>query len=174
VIPAYRDLLALASLMLTYPDDALCEARADVAAGLARLPSSRPARLLSGFAAWWASVDPADLRLDYVDSFDHHRQSALYVTYTEHGDDRTRGQALFELRRLYRDAGFEPTPDELPDFLPIVCQFVALAPSRAGREALAMAAPCVKSVSQVLAGRGSNYQAVLAAIGCIIEKGGRA
>jgi len=166
-----RDLLALAALMLAYPDDELCESRGDVATALAALPASRPAKMLADFAGWWADADPAALRLEYVDTFDNRRRTALYVTYAVHGDERTRGQALYDLKQLYAASGFEADTDELPDYLPMVCQFAALAPAEAGKQALEMARDGVTSVKQALENRGSKYGDVLAAIDWIIQKG---
>ena len=168
---ASRDLLALAALMLGYPDDALCESRDDVVDALATLPASKPARLLTDFATWWAGADPAALRLEYVDTFDNRRRTALYMTYAVHGDERTRGQALYDLKQLYAVAGFEATTDELPDYLPVVCQFAALAPAEAGSQALEMARDGVQAVKQALDDRGSRYGGVVAAIDWIIQKG---
>jgi len=168
---ANRDLLALAAVMLAYPDDALCSSRGDVVTALAGLPASKPAKLLAGFADWWAGADPAALRLEYVDTFDNRRRTALYVTYAVHGDERTRGQALYDLKQLYAEAGFETDTDELPDYLPMVCQFAALAPAEAGLAALGMARDGVQSVRQALEARGSKYGDVLAAIAWIIQKG---
>ncbi|MGH3123844.1 MAG: nitrate reductase molybdenum cofactor assembly chaperone, partial [Streptosporangiaceae bacterium] len=41
---------------------------------------------------------------------------------------RNRGMAMLAFTTAYRAAGFEPTSDELPDYLPMVLDFAALSP----------------------------------------------
>jgi nitrate reductase molybdenum cofactor assembly chaperone NarJ/NarW len=41
------------------------------------------------------------------------------------GDREDRGRALAELLEVYRQAGFEPAVNELPDFLPLMLEFWA-------------------------------------------------
>ncbi|MDR0783934.1 MAG: nitrate reductase molybdenum cofactor assembly chaperone [Propionibacteriaceae bacterium] len=172
-LAAYRDLLVIASLVLGYPDDSLCQERGQIAEALSALPSSRPRDLLVEFCDWWGAADPDQLRRDYVATFDTRRRSALYVTYLTYGDSRTRGQAIHEIKALYRQAGFEPAAEELPDYLPTVCQFVALAPSELGLAALSYARSAVQSIHEALVAKPSPYAGVLAAISSIIEKGAR-
>jgi nitrate reductase delta subunit len=158
-----RDLLALASLLLVYPDDQAIGQRQAVAAALAGLLGP-VARQLSGLAQWRLQADPHWLRLDYVARFDTRRRSCLDVTYCRHGDSRARGPALQGFVQLYRAAGFAPTTGELPDFLPLVLQFAALADPAAAERALALARPGVAVAARALARQGSQYAAGLAAV----------
>src|SRR5262249_33750154 len=59
---------------------------------------------------------------------DLRRRSALYLTYYRHGDTRRRGMALLAFKTAYRAAGLEPADAELPDYLPVVLDFAAVAP----------------------------------------------
>jgi nitrate reductase delta subunit len=68
----------------------------------------------------------------YVDAFDFSKQCSLHLTYHVHGDRRQRGVALLRLKEAYRAAGFDPPEDELPDYLPVLLEFAALAPREAG------------------------------------------
>ena len=68
----------------------------------------------------------------YVDAFDFSKQCSLHLTYHVHGDRRQRGLAMLKLKQAYRAAGFEPPGDELPDYLPLMLEFAALAPDDAG------------------------------------------
>ena len=128
--------LQVASLLLQYPDEARREAAAEVAAmDIAPVPAAaeRPLRRLCD---WYASCSLAELERAYVDAFDFTKQCSLHLTYHVHGDRRQRGLALLELKGAYRAAGFEPPAAELPDFLPLMLEFAAIAPEETGVELL--------------------------------------
>ncbi|MCL2483607.1 MAG: nitrate reductase molybdenum cofactor assembly chaperone [Propionibacteriaceae bacterium] len=170
-VPGYKDALALASVMLGYPDDSLCLQRASICQAVDQLPASSVATSLRTFAHWWVDADPFQMRQDYVTTFDTRRGAALYVTYLDHGDNGTRGVALYDIKHLYRANGFQPSDEELPDYLPTVCQFVALAPLEGALNALVMAREAVIGIHRNLARARSPYAPILAAIETIIEKG---
>jgi len=106
----------------------------------------------------------------YVATFDTRRSSTLYMTYLSCGDTRERGQALLDFKQLYRSVGFVPTDDELPDFLPTICQFAALAPQDVALEAWKMARLGIDYVREALVKQASPYAHILAAIAMIVEK----
>ena len=56
----------------------------------------------------------------------------LYLTFYGEGDKRERGTALLRLKRLYRAAGLPLAGTELPDYLPVMLEFAAAAPSGYG------------------------------------------
>ena len=128
--------LKLVSLLLQYPSEELREAAAE-ARELEIAPArGRQARQLHEFCGWYASRPVAELQRLYVDAFDFTKQCSLHLTYHVHGDRRQRGLALLGLKQAYRDAGLEPPEAELPDFLPLVLEFAALAPEDRGAELL--------------------------------------
>ena len=87
----------------------------------------RQARAAFGrFLAWLRATAPADVAQHYVQTFDLRRSCALYLTYYRYGDTRKRGLAMVAFKTAYRDAGFIPSEDELPDYLPMVLDFAAL------------------------------------------------
>jgi nitrate reductase delta subunit len=108
------------ALFLEYPDDELVAARIDIAA-------ETPPRLVR-FASWWAGAEPRDLRERYVADLDMRGATALYLTHHRFGDRRERGRALVALKRLYREAGWEPAHWELPDYLPLVLELASADP----------------------------------------------
>src|SRR5690606_13009732 len=89
-------------------------------------------RRLRELCGWYAGRRLGELERSYVDAFDFTKQCSLHLTYHVHGDRRQRGLALLELKSAYRAAGFEPPAAELPDFLPLMLEFAAIAPGAAG------------------------------------------
>ncbi|HEY7208208.1 MAG TPA: nitrate reductase molybdenum cofactor assembly chaperone, partial [Gaiellaceae bacterium] len=105
-----------------------------------------------------------ELAQAYVETFDLRRRTSLYLTYYLHGDTRKRGMALLRLKRLYAQAGLELAREELPDYLPLVLEFAALAPGDAGETLLREHRPELELLRANLHDAGSPYADVLEAL----------
>ncbi|MDN5929522.1 MAG: nitrate reductase molybdenum cofactor assembly chaperone [Pseudonocardia sp.] len=118
----------LASVLLQYPTAALFDGldTLDAAARGCRRASREP---LARFLGWLRATPPTEVAQHYVQTFDLRRRCALYLTYYRYGDTRKRGMAMLRYKIAYRNARFAPTDDELPDYLPLVLEFAALAPA---------------------------------------------
>ncbi|MDF9839321.1 MULTISPECIES: nitrate reductase molybdenum cofactor assembly chaperone [unclassified Paenibacillus] len=60
----------------------------------------------------------------YAATFDFQKDCALYMTYFKFEDAKERGQMLAKLKLLYEMFGLEMPEGELPDFLPLMCEFL--------------------------------------------------
>jgi nitrate reductase delta subunit len=126
----------LLSLLLQYPDERLLAARPDILDAVRELPSSPQKEALTRFCAYWADATPTALAQTYVETFDLQKRSGLYLSFYLYGDTRQRGMALLRLKRLYRAAGLILDGPELPDYLPVMLEFAAFAPSGYGETVL--------------------------------------
>lgn len=151
--------LKLLSLLLQYPTDELLAARGELAEA-----GAREGGPIARFAAWWSGEPADELRRAYVETFDFTRRNALYLTYHVHGDRRQRGVALLRLKQGYAAAGLELLDGELPDYLPVMLEFAALAPPEVGLAALAEARDALELVRTSLHGNGSPYALLLDAV----------
>lgn len=151
-----RERLKLLSLLLQYPTDELLAARGELAA-VAEGPIRR-------FAEWWAGEPATDLQRAYVETFDFTRRNSLYLTYHVHGDRRQRGVALLRLKQRYAAAGLDLLDGELPDYLPVMLEFAALAPPDVGFAALAESRDAIELVRASLHEAGSPYAWLLDAV----------
>ncbi len=117
----------LGSLLLQYPTVAVFDgiAELDAAIGLTAAASREPFRR---FVSWLGATSAEDVARHYVETFDLRRKCTLYLTYYRYGDTRKRGMSMLTFKAAYRGAGLDPTDDELPDYLPMVLDFAALAP----------------------------------------------
>ena len=158
--PPYK----LLSVLLRYPDAALAHARAEVAAAIAALPDSKSRRSLDAFDEYLAGADEVELAQGYVETFDLRRRTSLYLTYYLYGDTRRRGMALLRLRRLYSAAGLEAATGELPDYLPLMLEFAALAPDGFGETLLLEQRPALELLRAGLHDAGSPYAHLLDAL----------
>ena len=60
------------------------------------------------------------------------RRSGLHLTYHVNGDSRQRGLALLEIKTALPRGRVRPGGPELPDYLPVMLEFAALAPEPPG------------------------------------------
>lgn len=143
---ARRGVLLAAARLLAYPDRALCELLPEIEAYLRQPPASDAAVLLAGVAQRLRQLESAEREARYVATFDFDEAAALYLTAHELGDSRRRGRAMVELRALLRAVGFEQTTTELPDYLPLLLEFLAHVPPEAAAET--EAEPAAKSAAE--------------------------
>jgi len=168
-----RALRALGAL-LTYPDRDLVAALPEIAgviedtAPLGRAGKERLAALVAGLRRG----DPYEIEERYVALFDRGRATSLHLFEHVHGDSRERGQALVDLKQVYERAGFQLAPDELPDYLPAMLEYLSCRSAAEAREMLGDCAHVLRAVGERLAGRASGYAAVFdALLGLAGERG---
>jgi nitrate reductase delta subunit len=129
------EVFEIASLLLRYPEGGLLARDPDAAAAAAELPQRLRAPL-ERFLAHRRETPGIDLEREYVETFDTRRRCTLNVSYYLYGDTRRRGVALLRLKRMYAAAGLALGTDELPDHLPVMLGFAALAPPGYGEHVL--------------------------------------
>lgn len=112
------------ALLLDYPRARPAEDDAQLDAVVAGLPAELRDSL-GTFRERTSAMTLSELEAHYVQTFDLKRRCALYLTYYQAGDTRRRGMALVTFVEAYRAAGWEPEPDELPDYLPTVLELSA-------------------------------------------------
>ncbi len=159
-------LLRALSALLAYPDAQLRTALPEIADAIrsARaLDATRRCELLALADEIGASA-PLDAESRYVDLFDRGRRTSLNLFEHVHGDGRERGPAMLELRQRYLDAGFEPITADVPDHLPLLLEYLSCRDWRETRTTIGEIARVVRVLGNALAGRGSRYAAVMAAL----------
>ncbi|MCW7541622.1 nitrate reductase molybdenum cofactor assembly chaperone [Aquabacterium sp. A7-Y] len=159
------DALRALARLLCYPDDTLRHHLLDVAEVLSTCSALSPAarRGLSGLSAHLLHTDGLDVEAEYVDLFDRGRRTSLHLFEHVHGDSRDRGPAMIDLRQTYAAAGLYLADGELPDFLPVVLEFVSTQPPETARQFLAEMAHILNAIHSALTERCSPYAAVIAA-----------
>ncbi len=143
-----RAVWAVCSTLLDYPTAELLASLDDLEA---LVPGNQP---LGGVLSHLRSHDLRSLQEEYVETFDHTRRCALYLTYYAYGDTRRRGAALVQFKQAYRDAGAEWDEDcgELPDHLCAVLQLGATIDADAARRLLEEHRAGVEMLRLALAG----------------------
>jgi nitrate reductase delta subunit len=168
---AQRTLRVLARL-LSYPDAELGrhlgELR-DALHGERALSHSRRAELDTLMDSL-ARATALEAEAAYVELFDRGRATSLHLFEHVHGDSRDRGPAMIDLAQTYAQAGLHLGPNELPDYLPAVLEFVSTQPPREARAFLGEMAHILNAIFSALQQRQSPYASVL---GALIELAGQ-
>jgi nitrate reductase molybdenum cofactor assembly chaperone NarJ/NarW len=155
-----RETLLMASELLTYPDETLLGHLPDIERGVSSLPR-RVRHRLEEFLQHVRTSDLLSLQQEYVSTFDLQGGVILYLTYPRYQDDRARGQALVDLRQRYRAAGLDPDSRELPDYLPMVLEFLGMAEPDAARPVARDYVGTLKGIAATLRAKSSPYHHVM-------------
>lgn len=170
--PASISLRVLARL-LSYPDAALRghlpEMRQALLAEKA-LTTSRMAEL-DALMLHLQGGDALENEAEYVQIFDRGRSTSLHLFEHVHGDSKDRGPAMIDLAQTYEKAGLFLAPGEMPDYLPVVLEFVSTQPPKEARAFLSEMAHIFNAIFNALQGRKSAYASVL---GALLELSGEA
>jgi nitrate reductase delta subunit len=151
------------SLLLSYPEQPLLEQVPLILAAVAEL-DDEVRQPLTSFCEHVQATPLHQLQLDYVDTFDLRRRCCLYLTYFSHGDTRKRGMALLRFSHAYSTSGLEFAGGDLPDHLPVVCEFAATGDHELGLRLLAESRAGLELISAALREAESPYLAVLDAV----------
>lgn len=160
----------LASVLLQYPTTALFDGLNELEAVAQTSPkASRDA--FARFLLWLRATPPTEVGQHYVETFDLRRRCALYLSYYRYGDTRKRGMSMLTFKTAYRAAGFDPSDDELPDYLPMVLDFAALTPR--GERLLRAHRADLELLRRALEQASTPYLDVVAAVCALLPRLGR-
>ncbi len=119
---------------------------------------------LFGFMDELVAGDLIEAEEVYVELFDRGRAHCLHLFEHVHGESRFRGQAMIELAERYKQKGLEIGVGELPDYLPLMLEFISISGAEEGLELLTQAAPVIATIGEKLKRQESGYSHVMAAI----------
>jgi len=166
--------LRVLGALLAYPSAALRAALPEIAAALRdeRLIPVQQRPALLGFCELLAAADPLWTEERYVELFDRGRATSLHLFEHVHGDTRDRGNAMVELKALYRQAGFELDAKELPDYLPVMLEYLSYRDLGETKEMLGDCAHILRRIGEALYQRNSLYAAIFQALLSIAGEAG--
>lgn len=113
--------------LLDYPDAELMEnldAVLQLVQGDSQV-SAEERQVVTDLVAWMRSHDLTRMQQAYVDTFDMTPEHDLHLTHHLFGESRERGPAMVEISEHYKAAGLEVSNGELPDFLPLILEYVS-------------------------------------------------
>ncbi|NOQ65198.1 MAG: nitrate reductase molybdenum cofactor assembly chaperone [Methyloprofundus sp.] len=126
------------AVLLEYPRQELVESWDEMQQLVATLAdtSDEDKSRFTDFITWASGLTLTQFQAKYVDSFDMTAENSLYLTYHLFDEqDRERGPALIQLSELYKSTGFEISDGELPDYLPLILEYVSTMDDAASAQA---------------------------------------
>jgi len=151
--------LRMIARLLAYPEAKLQLAVPEMTAvldGEGALPILWKRRLVA-FMDELAQRPLLEVQEDYVALFDRGRHLSLHLFEHVHGESRDRGQAMVDLLELYRAHGLELAAHELPDYLPLMLEYLSTRPWNEAQQLLGDAMGVIVLLGARLDQRQSPY-----------------
>lgn len=123
-----RNLCKLLAFLLEYPGASWREEIAEIYEIADTIEAGDKRQIVEIFLAYVSATPPIVIQEAYTSAFDLAPETSLNLTYHLLGDNEDRGKILAGLLQIYRAAGYDATGRELPDFLPLVLEFLAICP----------------------------------------------
>jgi nitrate reductase molybdenum cofactor assembly chaperone NarJ/NarW len=145
---SFDNICRVLSALLDYPDDDLLHHLGEIASVARRLPDSDIKTAVEDFLAYLGGHAAIQLQENFTAAFDMRPDTTLNLTYHAYGDNEKRAAALARLQHMYDAAGWERITGELPDYLPLLLEFLAIHPQP---ETAAPAWQCLKAAEALVA-----------------------
>jgi nitrate reductase delta subunit len=149
--------------LLDYPDTELMENLPGIIEMLKEDAdvSEQELNALMRLISWMQLHDLTGLQGDYVQTFDMTPENDLHLTHHLFGDNSGRGPALIDLSEHYKSSGLEMEKGEIPDFLPLILEYVSTLDEMQARVFLGDAAKVIKVLADNLEKKESPYGRLL-------------
>ncbi len=149
--------------LLDYPDSELMDNLSEIADLLQADTdiSAQERDALMKLISWMRLHDLTGLQGEYVQTFDMTPEHDLHLTHHLFGDDSGRGPALIDLSEHYKSTGLEMEDGEIPDYLPLILEYVSTLDELQARVFLGDAAKVIKVLADNLEKKESPYARLL-------------
>lgn len=157
------------SVLLDYPDKRLLNDLDPITAAARQIPEPEFKHAVQNFLTYLQAHDLLRLQENYTAAFDLGPATTLNLTYHAFGDNEKRAAVLAKLQHLYDRTGWERTSGDLPDYLPLLLEFLCLHP----RPEPAMATQiwqCLHATTHLVAGLEKKvpaYAELLRPLACL-------
>lgn len=122
------DSLQVLSVLLHYPDDDLLSRLDEIASSADRSHSAEIKSAIQAYIHFLKAHAPIHVQERYTAVFDMNPATTMNMTYHAYGDNEKRAAALARLQHNYEQAGWERITGELPDYLPMMLEFLSICP----------------------------------------------
>jgi nitrate reductase delta subunit len=153
--------LKLISVLLQYPDDAFSRFLTSVTESIDNLPHSTSKEKLVQFVSSLEGKPLIYLQETYTETFDLNPSTCLNLTYHILGDGEKRGKVMAHFQQIYHQAGYETITGELPDYLPLMLEFLSECPESSGICVLWSYLNPVEKLAGLLKDSGNPYSLLL-------------
>ena len=152
-----KSLLKVLSILLQYPEDVFIGSLEELQEAVVEIPLKEHREKCVNFLDYLVNNPLIRLQEEYTATFDLNPATSLNLTYHKWGDARERGSALSDLNHLYYKAGYDSSDDDLPDYLPLILEFLSITTSAGSFSFLGQYCDHVETVGSRLREQGSPY-----------------
>jgi len=124
----------LLSVLLQYPGEDYLSQIKEIEVIVASMPPNEFGNSISEFIIYFKTLPLIQIQETYTAAFDMSPATTMNLTYHIWGDTEKRAGTLARMQQVYQDAGYERTTGELPDYLPMMLEFLSLCPEAKGVE----------------------------------------
>ena len=149
--------IKLISCLLQYPDESLLKLLPAFRQVLNEIENISVSNKYDKILSYFELTPLIELQERYTETFDLVPSNCMNLTYHLWGDTEKRGSALVHLEEIYLKSGFERISSELPDFLPLMLEFMSERPDAANSEIIPLYGAVVEMLAQRLRQAGSPY-----------------
>ena len=149
--------IKLISYLLHYPDDSLLSLLPAFRQVLNETENVSARDKYDQILSYIEQTPLIQLQEQYTETFDLNSSNCMNLTYHRWGDTEKRGPALVHLEEIYLKAGFQRIGSELPDFLPIVLEFISERPDIGSSEIIPLYGKVVKTLAERFRQAGHPY-----------------
>mgnify|MGYP001193045069 FL=1 len=166
----HQKVYKIASTLLQYPTEEWLRGIEDIKLELKEMDDSFTKMYLNSFLFYVESTPFDELCEKYVATFDYHGIVTLHLTYHVFKDSRKRGEALVKLRNVFNESQFETITEELPDYLPLILEFLSVANEDQMQQVLKLHYKSMEKLHDDLMREDSEYHFILKAINTVSEE----
>jgi nitrate reductase delta subunit len=162
--------MKIISLLLQYPDEGLRQSLPSFEICVENLPHSSARDKLVQFISYLKATPLIGLQETYTETFDLNSSTCLNLTYHLLGDDKKRGNVMAGLQQIYFEAGYDTIGGELPDYLPMMLEFLSECPDSGGAGMLWSYLGAVEKPAGLLNDSGNPYSLLLEIVANIVRE----
>jgi nitrate reductase delta subunit len=149
--------IKLISHLLCYPNEALLGSLPVFREVLGEVENAAVLKKYDQILSYFEETPLSRLQEQYTETFDLNPSNCMNLTYHRLGDTEKRGSALAHLEEIYLKSGFERISNELPDFLPLILEFISERPDVANSVIIPLYGTVVGKLVDRLGQAGSPY-----------------
>lgn len=153
--------IKMVSLLMQYPNEGYFRTLPEIKSLVGKMHRDPRSASIEKFIAHIEGEDAIFVQEQYTALFDMSPSTTLNVTYHLWGDGEKRARLLTKLQQVYARAGLEKKSLELPDFLPLILEFLASVPNAIQFGAIRMSFKGVKTLVERLKPIDCHYAGLL-------------
>ena len=153
--------IKVVSLLMQYPNEGYFRMLPEIKTLVGRMHLGPRRASVEKFIAHIEGEDAIHVQEQYTALFDMSPSTTLNVTYHLWGDGEKRARLLTRLQQEYADAGLDKKSLELPDFLPLILEFMASVPEAKQSRAIKASLESIETLVERLKPIASHYSGLL-------------